>query len=161
MLGSGKLAPILHAPDMIRTALGINSGVKLRSFSHQVGVKEVKTVLVAEDSITSRMLLKNVLEAAGYNVVTAVDGRDGLNMIKQELPDILVSDVEMPHMDGFSLTSEVRKMAQGASLPIVLVTSLGSQQDRERGVESGADAYIIKSSFDQGNLLEVIGRLVG
>ncbi len=146
---------------MIRTALGINSGVKLRSFSHQVGVKEVKTVLVAEDSITSRMLLKNVLEAAGYNVVTAVDGRDGLNMIKQELPDILVSDVEMPHMDGFSLTSEVRKMAQGASLPIVLVTSLGSQQDRERGVESGADAYIIKSSFDQGNLLEVIGRLVG
>lgn len=161
MLGSGKLAPILHAPDMIRTALGINSGVKLRSFSHQVGVKEMKNVLVAEDSITSRMLLKNVLEAAGYSVSTAVDGRDALNRIKHDLPDILVSDVEMPHMDGFTLTAEVRKMAQSSSLPIVLVTSLGSQEDRERGVDAGADAYIIKSSFDQSNLLEVISRLVG
>ncbi|CCO25158.1 hybrid sensor histidine kinase/response regulator [Maridesulfovibrio hydrothermalis] len=161
MLGTGKLAPILHGPDMIRTALGINSGVKNRSFSHQVGVKKLKTVLVVEDSITSRMLLKNVLEAAGYNVITAVDGRDGLSRIKQELPDILVSDVEMPHMDGFTLTAAVRKMPQSTHLPIVLVTSLGSQEDRERGVEAGADAYIIKSSFDQGNLLEVISRLIG
>ncbi|WP_027721363.1 hybrid sensor histidine kinase/response regulator [Maridesulfovibrio zosterae] len=161
MIGSGRLVPILHAPDMVRTALSINSGVKVRSSSHQIGEKEVKTVLITEDSITSRMLLKNVLEAAGYNVVTAVDGLDGLNHIKQQLPDILVSDVEMPRMDGFTLTSEVRKMPQSANLPIVLVTSLGSQQDRERGVEVGADAYIIKSSFDQGNLLEVISRLIG
>ncbi|WP_432735683.1 hybrid sensor histidine kinase/response regulator [Maridesulfovibrio sp. FT414] len=161
MLGSGRLAPILHGPDMVRTALGISSGHRRQAFTHLIGVRERKTVLVAEDSITSRMLLKNVLEAAGYNVHTAVDGRDALNMIRQELPDILVSDVEMPHMDGFTLTASVRKMAQGGRLPIVLVTSLGSQEDRERGVEAGADAYIIKSSFDQGTLLDVIGRLIG
>ncbi|WP_031479523.1 hybrid sensor histidine kinase/response regulator [Maridesulfovibrio frigidus] len=159
MLGTGMLVPILHGPDMIRTALGVSSGSKVQSFSHQHGVKEVKTVLVAEDSITSRTLLKNVLEAAGYNVITAVDGLDALNRLKAELPDILVSDVEMPHMDGFTLTAEVRKMQQSASLPIILVTSLGSQEHREKGVDAGADAYIIKSSFDQGNLLEVIQRL--
>ncbi len=159
MLGTGILVPILHAPDMIRTALGVSSGAKVQSFSHQQGIKEVKTVLVAEDSITSRTLLKNVLEAAGYNVVTAVDGLDALNRLKSELPDILVSDVEMPHMDGFTLTAEVRKMQRSASLPIILVTSLGSQEHREKGVDAGADAYIIKSSFDQGNLLEVIQRL--
>ncbi len=159
MLDSGKLVPILHAPDMIRTAIGVSSGVKVQSFSHQKGEKEVKTVLVAEDSITSRTLLKNVLEAAGYRVVTAVNGVDALNKVKADLPDILVSDVEMPHMDGFILTSEVRKMPGSVNLPIVLVTSLGSAEHREKGVEAGADAYIVKSSFDQGNLLEVIQRL--
>lgn len=160
MLGSGGLAPILHGPDMIRTALNINSGGRSGSFSHQIGVREKKTVLVAEDSITSRMLLKNVLEAAGYNVVTAVDGRDALSRIKSELPDLLVSDVEMPHMDGFTLTASVRKLQHGSNLPIILVTSLGSQDDRERGVEAGADAYIIKSSFDQTSLINVIERLI-
>ncbi|WP_245543794.1 hybrid sensor histidine kinase/response regulator [Maridesulfovibrio salexigens] len=161
MLGSGELVPILHTPDMARTALGMHAAGKVRSVVHRQGVKERKTVLVAEDSITSRMLLKNVLEAAGYNVITAVNGLDALQKIEASLPDVLVSDVEMPQMDGFTLTAKVRKMDNSASLPIILVTSLGSAEDRERGVDAGADAYIIKSNFDQGNLLEVIGRLVG
>ncbi|TIH13531.1 response regulator [Marinifilum sp. JC120] len=161
MLGSGELAPILHTPDMARTALSLHAEGKVRSVQHRQGIKELKTVLVTEDSITSRMLLKNVLEAAGYNVVTAVNGLDALQKIESSPPDILVSDVEMPQMDGFTLTARVRKMDSCASLPIILVTSLGSAEDRERGVEAGADAYIIKSSFDQGNLLEVIDRLAG
>ncbi|WP_319780358.1 response regulator [Maridesulfovibrio sp.] len=161
MLGSGQLAPILHTPDMTRTALEIHSRGRVRPVVNRQAVAEVKTVLVAEDSITSRMLLKNVLEAAGYNVVTAMDGLDALHKIEDSLPDVLVSDVEMPRMDGFTLTSKVRKLDGCSSLPIILVTSLGSAEDRERGVEAGADAYIIKSSFDQGNLLEVINRLAG
>ena len=161
MLGSGELVPILHAPDMARTALGIHSLSRVRAVVHRQSVPDVKTVLVAEDSITSRMLLKNVLEAAGYNVLTAVDGLDALQKIEESMPDALISDVEMPQMDGFTLTSRVRKLDGSSSLPIILVTSLGSPEDRERGVESGADAYIIKSSFDQGNLLEVVKRLAG
>jgi two-component system chemotaxis sensor kinase CheA len=161
MLGSGELVPILHTPDMARTALGMHAAGKVRTVVQRQGVQERKTVLVAEDSITSRMLLKNVLEAAGYNVITAVNGLDALQKIEASLPDILVSDVEMPQMDGFTLTAKVRQMGSSASLPIILVTSLGSAEDRERGVDAGADAYIIKSNFDQGNLLEVIGRLVG
>jgi two-component system chemotaxis sensor kinase CheA len=161
MLGTGELVPILHTPDMARTAMGMHAAGRVRSVVHRQGVKERKTVLVAEDSITSRMLLKNVLEAAGYNVVTAVNGLDALQKIESSLPDVLVSDVEMPQMDGFTLTAKVRKMDNSSNLPIILVTSLGSAEDRERGVDAGADAYIIKSNFDQGNLLEVIGRLAG
>ncbi len=78
MLGSGELVPILHTPDMARTAMGMHTAGQVRSVVHRQGVKERKTVLVAEDSITSRMLLKNVLEAAGYNVITAVNGLDAL-----------------------------------------------------------------------------------
>ncbi|NDV28706.1 response regulator [Desulfovibrio sp. JC010] len=159
MLGSGELAPILHTPDMSRTALGIHSQGRVRAVVHRQGEAEVKTVLVAEDSITSRMLLKNVLEAAGYNVLTAVNGLDALQKLEESMPDVLVSDVEMPQMDGFTLTAKVRGMDGSSSLPIILVTSLGSPEDRERGVEAGADAYIVKSNFDQGNLLEVINRL--
>ena len=161
MLGSGELAPILHTPDMARTALGFYAEGRIRSIVHRQGLQERKKVLVAEDSITSRMLLKNVLEAAGYEVVTAVNGLEALHKIESVAPDVLVSDVEMPQMDGFTLTAKVRKMMSFSSLPIILVTSLGSAEDRERGVGAGADAYIIKSSFDQGNLLEVIDRLVG
>lgn len=161
MLGSGDLAPILHTPDMARTALGLHFEGRVRSVVHRQGVVERKNVLVAEDSITSRMLLKNVLAAAGYNVVTAVNGLDALQKIESSVPDVLVSDVEMPQMDGFTLTSKVREMDSCSSLPVILVTSLGSAEDRERGVDAGADAYIIKSSFDQGNLLEVIKRLAG
>ncbi|WP_320009052.1 response regulator [Maridesulfovibrio sp.] len=161
MLGSGELAPILHSPDMVRSALTIHASGRVRSAVHRQERKRVKTVLVAEDSITSRMLLKNVLEAAGYHVITAIDGLDALQKIEDSIPDVLVSDVEMPHMDGFTLTSKVRKMDSCSSLPIILVTSLGSPKDREHGVEAGADAYIIKSDFDQGNLLDVISRLAG
>ncbi|WP_419780356.1 hybrid sensor histidine kinase/response regulator [Maridesulfovibrio sp.] len=161
MLGSGELAPILHTPDMVRSALTIHTRGRVRSVIHKQEGQVIKNVLVAEDSITSRMLLKNVLEAAGYHVVTAMNGLDALQKIEESIPDVLVSDVEMPHMDGFTLTSKVRQMDSCSSLPIILVTSLGPPEDRERGVEAGADAYIIKSDFDQGNLLEVIARLAG
>jgi two-component system chemotaxis sensor kinase CheA len=158
MLGSGTLAPILHVPDILKTAMGLHSGVGTISVSHVKQVQEMRTVLVAEDSITSRVLLKNVLEAAGYNVVTAVDGQDALAKVKSAEPDVLVSDVEMPNLDGFGLTEKVRKIDRFANLPVILVTSLGSKEDREKGVDAGANAYIVKSNFDQSNLLDVIAR---
>lgn len=158
MLGSGSLSPILHVPDMIKTAFSLHSGVGGMSVSHVRKDSEARTVLVAEDSITSRVLLKNVLEAAGYNVITAVDGEDALAKVRSEGPDVLVSDVEMPRLDGFGLTERVRRIDRFASLPVILVTSLGSREDRERGVDAGANAYIVKSSFDQSNLLDVVAR---
>ena len=75
--------------------------------------------------------------------------------------DLVVSDVEMPRMDGFGLTSQIRAEKQFAGLPVVLVTALESPEHRERGIDVGANAYIVKSSFDQSNLLEVIRRLIG
>ena len=118
------------------------------------------SILVVEDSVTSRMLLKNILEAAGYSVRTAVDGMDGWTTLKSEPSDLVVSDVDMPRMDGFALTQAIRGDPKVSNLPVVLVTGKETREDRERGIDAGANAYIIKSSFDQGNLLEVIRGLL-
>jgi len=105
--------------------------------------------------------LKNILETAGYQVVVAVDGLDALTKAKSEEFDLIVSDVDMPRMNGFELTTKIRSSKKLSEIPVVLVTSLDSREDKERGIEVGADAYIIKSRFDQGSLLEVIKKLIG
>jgi two-component system chemotaxis sensor kinase CheA len=113
-----------------------------------------KTILVAEDSITSRMLLKEILESAGYVVATAIDGEDAFSSLQKTPFDLVVSDVEMPRMNGFALTDKIRSDERYTQLPVVLVTGLESQGDRERGVTVGASAYVVKGSFDQSNLLK-------
>ena len=158
---SGKPVPILHVPDLVRSAIktvtALPSAIDLPD-------KMEKTrkgyILIVEDSITSRMLLKNILESAGFNVRTAVDGIDALTALKNEDFDLVVSDIDMPYMNGFDLTAKIRADKRLAELPVVLVTALERREDRERGIEAGADAYIIKTSFDQSNLLEIIRRLI-
>jgi two-component system chemotaxis sensor kinase CheA len=105
-------------------------------------------------------LLKNILETAGYRVETAFDGIDGLTKLRSGEFDLVVSDVEMPRMDGFGLTTQLRADKKLNQLPVILVTALDSREDRERGVDAGANAYIVKSSFDQSSLLEVVRRLI-
>ena len=119
-----------------------------------------KAVLVAEDSITARTLLKNLLETAGYQVETAVDGIDAFTKLRSGAFDLVVSDVDMPRLDGFGLTTRIRADTKLAELPVVLVTALESREDREQGIDVGANAYLVKSSFEQSNLLEVIRRLI-
>jgi len=119
-----------------------------------------KQILVAEDSITSRQLLKGILESAGYAVTTAVDGIDAYSKLHNSPFDLLVSDIDMPRMSGFDLTARVRADQTLAELPVVLVTSLDSRQDRERGADVGANAYLVKSNFEQSNLLATIRRLL-
>ena len=106
------------------------------------------------------MLLKGILESAGYQVTTSVDGADAFSLLKKTAFDLVVSDVEMPRMNGFELTAKIRGTEQVAQIPVVLVTGLDSREDRERGITVGADAYIVKTSFDQSNLLDVIQRLI-
>jgi two-component system chemotaxis sensor kinase CheA len=118
------------------------------------------SILVVEDSITARTLLKNILEAAGYRITTAVDGVNAVTALKTEEFDLVVSDVDMPRMNGFDLTARIRGDKKLSELPVVLVTALETREHRERGIEVGANAYIVKSSFDQSNLLEVIHRLI-
>jgi two-component system chemotaxis sensor kinase CheA len=118
------------------------------------------SVLVVEDSITARTLLRNILEAGGYDVRTAVDGIDAFTALKAGEFDLVVSDIEMPRMNGFDLTAKIRADKKLSELPVVLVTALESREDREQGIDVGANAYIVKSSFDQSNLLEVIRRFI-
>ena len=159
ILGSGKIIPVLHIADLMKSAVRTTIRIKETSGEQKTIVKSVK-ILIAEDSITSRTLLKNVLETAGYLVTTSVDGADAFARAKSNEFDLIVSDVDMPRMNGFELTAKIRSDKNLSEIPVVLVTSLESREDRERGIEAGADAYIIKSSFDQGNLLEVIKKLI-
>lgn len=159
VLATGKPVPIVHVPDLLRAA-GAATWIP---FEAAVGARGSgaarKSILVAEDSVTSRALLKNILETAGYRVVTATDGLDAIAKLRDEPFDLVVSDVEMPRLDGFDLTARIRRDARLSRLPVVLVTALASNEDRERGADAGANAYIVKGGFDQDSLLEAVGRL--
>jgi two-component system chemotaxis sensor kinase CheA len=100
------------------------------------------------------------LEGAGYEVVIAVDGLDGYNKLKTRDFDAVLSDVEMPNLDGLSLTAKIRQHQEYSELPIILVTTLAADEDKRRGAEAGANAYVIKGKFNQDVLLEILGRLV-
>ncbi len=162
ILASGVPAIILNTADLLKSAVraAAAGGSRIASATKSGGEKRVRNILVADDSVTSRMLLKNILESAGYSVITAIDGVDAITALKSRDFDLLVSDVEMPRMDGFDLTAKVRADKKLAELPVVLVTALGSREHRERGVDVGANAYIVKGSFDQSNLIEVIRKLI-
>lgn len=156
VLGSGQVAPILNVTELIKSA---RRSPTRRASAPAAPVVAARRVLVAEDSITSRMLLKGILESAGYVVKTAVDGLEAFTLLRSESFDVLVSDVEMPRLNGFDLTARLRADRQLAELPVVLVTALASREDRERGIEVGANAYLVKSDLDQSNLLEALRRL--
>ncbi|HEX9870966.1 MAG TPA: response regulator, partial [Candidatus Tectomicrobia bacterium] len=161
ILGTGQVVPVLNVPDVLKSAVRASAATVRPADAPVVSTEASrKSVLVVEDSITARMLLKHLLEAAGYQVMTAVDGVDGFTQLRSGAADIVVSDVDMPRMNGFDLTAKIRSDKKLADVPVVLVTALESRSDRERGIEVGANAYIVKSSFDQSNLLEVIRRLV-
>ena len=120
----------------------------------------VASILVVDDSITTRTLEKNILETAGYHVITAVDGAEALKRLDEYPIELVVSDIQMPYMDGVVLTQHIRENPDHMQLPIILVTSLESQEDRERGMLAGADAYVIKRGFDQGHLLDLIRQFL-
>ena len=159
VLGGGKVVPVLNVPDLMLSAVKATGGATASAAVKETPARR-KSILVAEDSITARTLLKNILESAGYKVTVAVDGVDAFTTLKTEEFDLVVSDVDMPRMSGFELTAKIRADQKLSGIPVVLVTALQSREDRERGIDVGASAYIVKSSFDQSNLLEVLGRLV-
>jgi two-component system, chemotaxis family, sensor kinase CheA len=118
-------------------------------------------LLVADDSFTTRELIRSILQSAGYEVTAAVDGVDALDRLRSHPYDLLVSDVEMPRLDGFQLVARLRGDPALRQLPAVLITSLASEEHRRRGLEVGAQAYIVKSQFNQESLLDVVRQLLG
>jgi two-component system chemotaxis sensor kinase CheA len=158
LLGTGQVVLILRPADLFKS---VRQSPRPAAPSAAVEERDHQMViLVVDDSITTRTMEKNLLEAAGYQVRVAVDGSDAWRLLKSEQFDLVVSDVDMPRMDGFDLTARIRGDRKLAELPVVLVTALESREDKERGIEVGANAYLIKSTFDQSNLLEIIRRLV-
>ncbi len=156
---SGEIALVLNVANLIRTAAG--RGERFSVAKSKPSQQEVKRrVLLVDDSVTSRTLLRSILDAAGYIVSVAVDGLQALEMVNSMAFDLIVSDVDMPRLDGFGLTQEVRKTSASAELPVVLVTARSTEEDRIRGLKAGANAYLVKSGFDQSRLLQVISELL-
>ena len=155
--------------DATRVALVVNPAVLVAgardaglaaAVSTELTPSRRSRILVVDDSITTRTLEESVLTAAGYDVITAVDGVDGWRLIQVGGIDLVMTDVEMPRMDGIALCERIRASGTYANLPVVIVTSLDRPEERARGLEAGADAYVTKSSFDQDTLLEIVEQLL-
>jgi two-component system chemotaxis sensor kinase CheA len=160
ILPSGTVALVLNVPALL--SAGLKPQAAVGSFSApRTAARTRPRVLVADDSITTRTLEQSILESAGYEVRTAVDGADAWRLLQEHTVDLVVSDVEMPRMDGFGLCQAIRGAKRLKHIPVILVTALESAADRARGLEAGADAYLGKSSFDQQHLLDTIQQLIG
>jgi len=126
----------------------------------QAAPSRVPVVLVIDDSLTTRMLEQSILETAGYEVHLATSAEEALEKAQVEDYDLFVVDVEMPGMDGFEFVSRTRAMPALSDVPCILVTSRNSPEDKKRGQEAGARAYVVKGEFDQAHLLQTIRQLI-
>jgi len=162
LLGNGEPVVVVNPAHVIQTA----RSTKVQGINFVIGDQEGEDnqprirVLVVDDSITTRTLEKNILLMSGYDVTTATNGHEALQELKRGKYDIVISDVQMPGMDGIELARTIRSHTSYKHLPLILVTSLESQEDRQRGLNAGANAYIVKRGFDQAVLLKTIGQLV-
>jgi two-component system chemotaxis sensor kinase CheA len=162
ILGTGQVIMTLNPTDLIKSARGMEGRTATAARITQAEVEKVErpTILVVDDSLTTLTLEKNILETYGYEVKVATDGVEALSILQSDGCDLVVSDILMPRMDGFQLTTSVREDPKLKEIPVILVTSLESREDKERGIEVGADAYIVKSTFDQENLLQTVEQLI-
>ena len=156
ILGSGEVVMVPNISALLRTP-GVSRSLTAATPATPKGPP---VILVADDSITTRMLYKNILESACYQVRVAADGQEAWNLLQEGGYDLLISDAEMPRLDGFGLTQKVRGDERWKDLPVILITSLDSADDKERGIRAGADAYVVKNAFDQEKLLAVVGQLI-
>lgn len=172
-LGWNVQSPVLVGAAVIdrgQLCLVVDTGALLRMPSKQAvrhvvpakpdtPLRKVR-ILVADDSVTSRTLEKNILTAAGYEVSLANDGEEAWQALQSGAFDLLISDVEMPRRNGLDLTRQIRESERLRDLPVILVTSLGKEEQRQAGAIAGANAYIVKGTFDQDALLKTVRRLI-
>jgi chemotaxis protein histidine kinase CheA len=163
--GDGNVVVLLDLRDIGERALGVGGGAFARPVAVAPKAADPNVpkarVLVVEDSLGVRELERVILEGAGYHVECAVDGLDGASRLRDNPADIVISDVEMPGMSGFELTRTIRRTKGWEQVPVVIMTSLGNEEDRRMGLEAGASAYLLKGEFDQAQLVETVRRLVG
>lgn len=157
--GIGGIIMVLDAADLVASALG--KGASAYAVGRPATDKTRPShVLVVDDSVTTRMLEKNILETRGFKVTVAVDGREAWDLIQSREFDLVVTDIEMPEMDGFALTERIKKSEKYAMLPVIIVSSRSNEEDRLAGIRVGADAYIVKGQFETRILLDVVNQFV-
>lgn len=161
IMGNGDIVMVLEPNDLVEHGLQRNAGQQLplqkaASKAAQAAAK----LLVVDDSITVRTLEQNILQAQGYDVSIAADGQQAWDLLQTQLFDLIVTDVQMPRMDGFELTRQIKQSDDHRHIPVVMVTSLEQQSDKEKGVEAGANAYIVKGQFETRSLIDIIAQLL-
>jgi two-component system chemotaxis sensor kinase CheA len=156
LLDDGSVVLVLNPVHLLESS----SPLALRPIAALPAAVKVPSILVVDDSITTRTLEKSILEAHGYHVRIAVDGLEALSRLHAEAADLIITDVQMPRMDGFELLESVKKDPQLRHIPVIVVTSLELRADQERGMNLGADAYIVKRKFDQSELLAAIRQIL-
>jgi two-component system chemotaxis sensor kinase CheA len=162
ILGDGGILLIVDPEYLVRTAIRSSAAVRQATDAPLPAPPAVPRVLVVDDQFVVRELERSILDAAGYRVLTACHGREALEAITGDgALDLVVTDLQMPELDGLGLLAAIRADPAHATLPVVIVTSRGSDENRRRAVDSGANAYILKEEFDQEVLLETIRRLIG
>jgi two-component system, chemotaxis family, sensor kinase CheA len=160
LLGSGDVVIVLDANDLVRAATGTSLPRRTAIYNLPPQTQRRLRVLVVDDSITTRTLEKNILETAGFEVYTAIDGAEAWAMMGETDFDVVISDVEMPKMNGLELTTRIKQTGQYRNIPVILLTSLSKPEQREAGLRAGADAYLVKTQFDQSELLQTIQAVV-
>jgi two-component system chemotaxis sensor kinase CheA len=160
VLEDGSVAIVLHPSDLVASFASSVHTASLSYLSAPIEKREPPKILVVDDSITTRSLEKGILEVHGYRVQTAVDGEEALATLRREKVDLVITDVQMPRMDGFQLLEAIRKDSSMASLPVIVVTSVENEEEQKRGLSLGADAYIVKRKFDQRDLLDTIRQIL-
>jgi two-component system chemotaxis sensor kinase CheA len=160
LLGTGDVIIVLDANDLVRKASGAALPRRRAAIYAPIATQTRMRVLVVDDSITTRTLEKNILETAGFEVYVAIDGVEAWSIMNDMDFDVVISDVEMPNMNGLELTRRIKEHPQTKHTPVILLTSLGKPEQREAGLRAGADAYLVKSRFDQSELLETIQAVV-
>jgi two-component system chemotaxis sensor kinase CheA len=159
ILGDGRVALIVDPNHLVRGARGPAGPAAGLVPSEKPA--EARRILVVDDQVSIRGLHRSILETAGYRVQTACDGLEALDQLAGGSIDLVLTDIEMPEMDGFELLHAIRGSAERASLPVVMVTALGTAEQRQRGADEGADGYIVKENYDQHTMLDMVSRLVG
>lgn len=158
ILGTGEVCMVLNPQDLFKSAGG--KGADSKGTDRAIATaKPQPNVLLVEDSIPIRTQVRRILEGAGYRVTTAADGLEGFDKLQEDWFDAVVSDVEMPNLDGFELTKQIRQQPEYKKLPIILVTTLAKDEAKRRGADAGANAYITKGDFDQSLLIDTLRRL--
>jgi two-component system, chemotaxis family, sensor kinase CheA len=159
-LKEGDLALVLNPTELVSRALGEIPRIQSAAATAEEHV-EKKKILLAEDSTITRTMIARLLIALGYDVHEAVDGMQALRSLDTEKFDLILTDVEMPNLDGIGLIRQVRKLPSFRTVPIVVLSTRGSDADKKMAVEAGADAYLVKTDFSEGALKEAISRRIG
>ncbi|RYE34381.1 MAG: hybrid sensor histidine kinase/response regulator [Hyphomicrobiales bacterium] len=164
LMDDGSPVLILDVEDLIRSMEKLVSGGRLRSLERSVvrtGQKRRKRVLVVDDSLTVRELERKLLDHHGFEVEVAVDGMDGWNAVRSDPFDLVVTDVDMPRMDGIELVTLIKRDPGLRNLPVMIVSYKDREEDRRRGLDAGADYYLTKGSFHDETLIHAVVDLIG